>query len=82
MVDGQNSAGSPGGFPSGFPLQLPLISPIEVIPQTARKHLAAFKNALALGADGIELDVRLTRDQKLVVFHDHFLGRTAPGSSP
>ena len=44
--------------------------------------IPAFENALALGSDGIELDVRLTKDQELVVFHDRLLGRTAPGSKP
>src|SRR5215469_3208458 len=32
--------------------------------------LAAFANAAAMGADGAELDVQLTRDGELVVFHD------------
>lgn len=41
--------------------------------------IPAFQNALAGGADGIELDVRLTRDGKLVVFHDRKLGRTCDG---
>lgn len=30
----------------------------------------AFANAIALGADGAELDVQLTRDGEVVVFHD------------
>jgi glycerophosphoryl diester phosphodiesterase len=37
--------------------------------------LAAFERALALGADGIELDVRVTRDSTPVVFHDPTLAR-------
>ena len=69
-------------FPPGS-LRLPLIIahrgdsanfPENTIP--------AFVNALALGADGVELDVRLTKDQNLIVFHDHRLGRTALGSKP
>jgi len=32
--------------------------------------LSAFRHALALGCDGAELDVQLTRDGKLAVFHD------------
>lgn len=35
--------------------------------------LAAFKNALAVGADGAELDVHLTRDGEVVVHHDDTL---------
>lgn len=38
--------------------------------------MAAFDNGLALGADGIELDVRLSRDGVVVVHHDRTLGRT------
>ena len=32
--------------------------------------LAAFKRAVELGLDGVELDVFLTKDRRLVVFHD------------
>ena len=38
--------------------------------------LAAFKAAIALGADGIEFDVHLTRDGVPVVIHDETLYRT------
>ena len=44
--------------------------------------LAAFRLAVKEGADMIELDVRLTADHHLVVFHDRRLGRTAEGSGP
>lgn len=33
--------------------------------------IEAFKNAIELGVDGIETDVRLTADDELVLFHDH-----------
>ncbi len=39
--------------------------------------LEAFSSALALGVDGIELDVRLTKDRRVVVFHDQSLDRLA-----
>lgn len=32
--------------------------------------LASFEKAIQLGADGIECDVRLTSDNKVIVFHD------------
>jgi glycerophosphoryl diester phosphodiesterase len=39
--------------------------------------LAAFKNALALGVDAVEMDVHLTPDGEIVVFHDALLeGKT------
>jgi glycerophosphoryl diester phosphodiesterase len=42
--------------------------------------MAAFREAIAVGADGIEFDVRLTRDGVPVVIHDSTLRRT--GSLP
>src|SRR5580704_16191088 len=40
--------------------------------------IAAFDNGLALGADGLELDVHLSRDGVVVVHHDRTLDRTPP----
>ena len=37
--------------------------------------LVAFKGALALGADWLELDVHLSADGEVVVAHDHDLHR-------
>ena len=39
--------------------------------------LAAFKLALEMGADGIELDVHLSADSRLMVIHDPHTGRTS-----
>jgi glycerophosphoryl diester phosphodiesterase len=44
--------------------------------------IAAFDNGLALGADGIELDVRLSRDGVVVVHHDRTLDRTTALQGP
>lgn len=41
--------------------------------------LAAFQRAIQIGSDFIELDVRFSRDGKLVVFHDDTLERTTNG---
>lgn len=41
--------------------------------------LPAFELALEQGADGFELDVQLTRDDEVVVFHDETLERTTDG---
>jgi glycerophosphoryl diester phosphodiesterase len=38
--------------------------------------MAAFENGLRLGADGLELDVHLSRDGVVVVHHDRLLDRT------
>jgi glycerophosphoryl diester phosphodiesterase len=42
--------------------------------------LPGFRHAIALGADGIELDVHLTVDGVLVVHHDPLLAAPTPGS--
>ncbi|HEY3043430.1 MAG TPA: glycerophosphodiester phosphodiesterase [Vicinamibacterales bacterium] len=44
--------------------------------------MAAFDRGLALGADGLELDVRLSRDGVVVVHHDRTLERTTNLSGP
>jgi glycerophosphoryl diester phosphodiesterase len=44
--------------------------------------LLAFRNALALGTDFLELDVHLTRDGEVVVIHDATLDRTTTGAGP
>jgi glycerophosphoryl diester phosphodiesterase len=44
--------------------------------------LLAFRNALALGADFLELDVHLSRDGEVMVIHDATLDRTTDGSGP
>ncbi|HST19515.1 MAG TPA: glycerophosphodiester phosphodiesterase family protein [Blastocatellia bacterium] len=38
--------------------------------------LAAFKIAIALGADGIEMDVQLSADNRVIVMHDARVNRT------
>ncbi len=42
--------------------------------------LAAFGLGISQGADGVELDVHLTKDGKLAVIHDHRLDRTTTGT--
>lgn len=42
--------------------------------------MAAFRLALEQGADGIELDIQMSADGKLVVIHDETLDRTTNGS--
>jgi glycerophosphoryl diester phosphodiesterase len=42
--------------------------------------LRAFRRAIELGADKVELDVRLSRDGHVVVIHDQDVSRTTDGS--
>ncbi len=52
---------------------------LRIIAHRGAKHarpentLCAFDQALVEGADGIEMDIRLTRDGVPVIFHDHTL---------
>lgn len=53
-----------GGWDSGY-------APENTMP--------AFRKAIEMGADGIELDVQLTRDDVLVICHDETIDRTSDG---
>ena len=44
--------------------------------------LSAYEAALAEGADGVELDVRLSADDRVVVIHDPTLDRCTAGKDP
>lgn len=48
----------------------------EVLPEHS---LAAYAEALKLGVDALECDVRLTRDGHLVLHHDRLVNRTSNG---
>ncbi len=52
-------------------------------PEAAPENtLSAFKEAVALGAHGVELDVMLSSDGEIVVIHDYTLDKTTDGSGP
>ena len=42
--------------------------------------IASFQAALDIGVDMIELDVRQTKDEEIIVFHDQYLDRTTNGA--
>ncbi len=44
--------------------------------------LAAFEKAIEAGADMVEMDLQLTVDGKVVVFHDKYVDRMTGGSGP
>jgi glycerophosphoryl diester phosphodiesterase len=46
----------------------------------AENTIEAFTNAIAIGADMIEFDVRMTRDGELIAFHDARVNGIAVGS--
>ena len=47
--------------------------------ECSENTLAAFRRALQLGADYLELDLRFTRDGESVVIHDETVERTTSG---
>jgi len=49
-------------------------------PEAAENSIAAFTNAIDVGADMIEFDVRRTRDGELIAFHDAQVGTAPVGS--
>lgn len=49
----------------------------EVAPENT---LASFDKALEQGADGVELDVMLSKDNQIIVIHDYTVDRTTNGS--
>lgn len=42
--------------------------------------MAAFKKSAELGVHGFEIDIRLTKDEEIIVFHDEYLDRTTDGA--
>lgn len=43
--------------------------------ESTENTIGAFERAARIGADGIETDIRLTRDGVVVVYHDDYFGR-------
>ncbi|MEV7634461.1 glycerophosphodiester phosphodiesterase family protein [Microbacterium sp. NPDC089318] len=80
---------TPGGPTApGWPLdgpapQRPLVFAHRGSSAAFAEHTrAAYLQALADGADGVECDVHLTRDQHVVLLHDANLDRTSDGTGP
>ena len=44
--------------------------------------MAAFRNAVEMGARFIETDLQITRDAQVVAIHDSMLDRTTSGKGP
>lgn len=44
--------------------------------------MAAFEQAVAMKADGIETDVHLSKDEKVLICHDETVNRTTNGNGP
>ena len=42
--------------------------------------ITAFSKGIELGATGIEVDLRKTKDGKIVIFHDEFIDKKSNGT--
>ncbi len=67
------------GLNDGVPLTIAHRGDPAAAPENT---LAAFEAALSSGADVIELDLRMTADEQVVIFHDELLDRTTDASGP
>ncbi len=74
------------GDPASSMASLPSLKhPIAVIAHRAGRNgtpentLSAIRNAIRLGVDYVELDIRTTKDGKLVIMHDGTVDRTTNG---
>src|SRR5437016_9697029 len=71
--------------PTGFAPLPRLKHPIAVIAHRAGRGimpentLSAIRNAIKLGVDYVELDIRATKDGHLVIMHDGTVDRTTNG---
>ena len=62
-----------------YPLIIAHRGDVESAPENT---LEAFRSAVERGADGVELDVRLTKDGTAVAMHDRRVNRTTSGRGP
>lgn len=51
-----------------------------VVPDYPENTMRAFREAISAGSEVIEIDLRSTKDQKIVILHDAALDRTTDGS--
>jgi glycerophosphoryl diester phosphodiesterase len=66
-------------LPRRAPSEIEVVAHRGVSAQAPEHTLAAYQQALALGADAVECDVRMTRDGVLVCVHDRRINRTSTG---
>ena len=70
-----------GNFPAEWWQKNPLIFGHRGAPHQAPENtLAAFRAAAAIGADGVELDVQLTKDGVPIIMHNKTVDETTDGS--
>lgn len=75
--DGGDEGSAPPDFFEGPPLNIAHRGGVDEFPEHT---LFAYTEALAVGADVLELDVHRTSDDELVLIHDDTVDRTTDGS--
>ncbi|WP_369252981.1 glycerophosphodiester phosphodiesterase [Geodermatophilus amargosae] len=66
-------------LPPRAPSEIEVVAHRGVSAEAPEHTLAAYQQALTLGADAVECDVRMTRDGVLVCVHDRRINRTSTG---
>ena len=66
-------------LPPRAPSEVEVVAHRGVSAEAPEHTLAAYQQALTLGADAVECDVRMTRDGVLVCVHDRRINRTSTG---
>ncbi|MDN7241361.1 glycerophosphodiester phosphodiesterase [Planococcus sp. N028] len=61
----------------GFPIVLAHRGGSAIAPEHS---MAAFSKSAELGVQGFEIDIRLTNDEEILVFHDEYIDRTTDGA--
>jgi hypothetical protein len=62
-------------FRNGLPFKFRLMAHRGGSREYVENTIPAFRNAYRLGADILEMDVQMTKDGKIVVFHDNIMDR-------
>jgi glycerophosphoryl diester phosphodiesterase len=74
---------TPPKVPARGPHKRPLVIAHRGASAELPEHtLVAYVRAIDVGVDGLECDVRLTRDEQLVCVHDRTVDRTSNGTGP
>ncbi|HYO36536.1 MAG TPA: glycerophosphodiester phosphodiesterase family protein [Geodermatophilus sp.] len=76
---GDRRGGEVVGLAPRAPAEIEVVAHRGVSAEAPEHTLAAYQQAVALGADAVECDVRMTRDGVLVCVHDRRIHRTSTG---
>ncbi len=75
VANGDGGAERVNGYAKSLKRKLQIIAHRGANSVLPENSLPAFEKAITLGCDGIEVDLRMTADREIVVFHDRRMGR-------